>query len=52
MVVIEYSSLSLSRNGTIREDKTRLVFFPLSGGEEPLPAHVPAVPFPGHGVLL
>lgn len=26
--------------------------FLLSGGEEPLPAHVPAVPFPGHGVLL
>lgn len=26
--------------------------FVLSGGKEPLPAHVPALPFPGHGVFF
>lgn len=43
-----------SRNVLLRDTcKQNWTCFLLpSGGEEPLPPHVPAVPFAGHGVLL
>lgn len=36
----------------IRLSSSRHVFFLFSGGEEPIPAHVPAVSFPGHCVIF
>lgn len=50
-MVVDYCALAELGSLETLDDRPALVPLP-SGGEEPFPAPLPAVPFPGHGVFL